>query len=251
MVVIIMHNRSGWWWISVEVLAVALVCFAAGTAYANTSSSTNFQVTEMEFGAGSSQQNCSGQYCATATIGEVSANDSASAHMAASFGAVTPDDPLLEMIVEPGVSNLGVLGAEKTATKTSIVRIRSYLSNGYTLQIVGDPPKYQGHTLATPATPTASAMGTEQFALNVVANTVPAVGVAPEQVPSAAISFGEPHASYATPNLFKYTSGDVIALSNSASGQTNYTISMIVNVSNTTPAGHYTSDFSAVVVPTY
>lgn len=248
---ILMQNRNAWWWIRVELLAVAFVCVAAGTAFATTSNSTHYQVTEMELNAGTSLESCSGQYCATASIGDVAAGDSASAHVAASFGTVTPSEPLLEVIVEPGESNLGVLSAEKTATKTSIVRIRSYLSNGYTLQVVGDPPKYQNHTLATPATPTASAIGTEQFALNVVANTTPVIGAPPEQVPSASMSFGEPHANYATPNLFKYTSGDVIAFSNSASGQTNYTISMIVNISNVTPAGHYMGDFSAVVVPLY
>lgn len=246
-----MQNRNTWWWVRVGLFAAALVCVTAGTAFAVNSSSTNFQATDMEFNAGTSLQNCSGQYCAAASIGDVAASDSASAHVVASFGTVTPNEPLLEVIVEPGESNLGVLSAEKTATKTSIVRIRSYLSNGYTLQMIGDPPKYQGHTLATPTTPTASTIGREQFALNVAANTTPAVGAAPEQVPSASMSFGKPHANYAAPNLFKYTSGDVIAFSNSASGQTNYTISMIVNISNTTPAGRYTSDFSAVVVPVY
>jgi len=129
-----------------------------------------------------------------------------------------------------------VLTTEKTATKTMIVRVRNYLSDGYTLQIVGSPPKVGGHTLATPTTPTGVHPGTEQFAINAVANTSPNVGADPLQVPSNQTSFGVVTDNYRTPNVFKYASGDVIARSSSASGQTDYTVSMVVNISNATPS---------------
>lgn len=169
----------------------------------------------------------------------------------AQFGTVTDSEPLLEVIVDPGDSNLGVLSAESTAYKTTSIRIRSYLSSGYTLQIVGNPPKYGGHTLNAPSTPTSALPGTEQFGINAVANTTPNVGADPLQVPSSQTSFGVVGDDYKTPNKFKYVSGDEVARSDSESGETNYTISMIVNVANNTPAGHYSGDFSAVVVPVY
>ncbi len=223
----------------------------AGTAFAETSNSTNYQVTESEFNSGSSQQSCSGQYCARASIGDMTAGSSKSNGGTATFGSVVDGEPLLEVIVNQGESNLGVLTTETTATKTMVVQIRNYLSGGYILQIVGDPPRYGTHTLSTPATPTAATPGTEQFAINAAANTTPNVGSAPVQLPSGQTSFGFVADDYHTPDLFKYTSGDVVARSNTESGRTDYTISMIVNISNATPAGHFSSDFSAVVIPVY
>lgn len=247
-----MRKRRLWGCAKPVMLAVLLAGVGAGSAFATTSSSANYQMTQAQFGAGSTVESCSNQYCARASIGDMVAGDSSSANTTASFGSIPTDsEPLLEVIVDPGESNLGVLTTEKTATKTTTVRVRNYLSSGYIVQIMGDPPKYGDHTLHTPDTPTASDPGTEQFAINAAANTTPAVGANPLQVPSDQTSFGVVNDDYKTPNLFKYASGDVVAHSASESGRTDYTISMIVNVSNSTPAGHYTGDFSAVVIPVY
>lgn len=246
-----MQKRRLWRYTKFLLLAVLLASGGFSTAHAVTSSSNNYQVTETQFGATSSEPTCSGQYCAQVSIGNMAGGSSASAHNSAVFGAITNSDPLLEVIITPGQSNLGVLTTEKTATTTTSVQVRNYLSGGYTLQITGTPPIYNGHTLATPSVPTASIHGTEQFGINAVANTTPSVGADPVQVPSNQTSFGVANSGYNTANLFQYTSGDVVAHSNTSSGQTSYTISMIMNISNATPAGHYSSDFSAVVVPSY
>lgn len=226
-----------------------LVCI--GSAFATTSSSPNYQLSEADFTAGTSLESCSGQYCAHSTLGDLAIGSSEAVPLTAEFGSLVEEEPVLEVIVEPGSSNLGVLSTDRTATKTSVIKVRNYLSGGYVLQMIGDPPKYQDHTLATPKAPSVSSAGTEQFAINAVANTSPAVGSDPVQVPSNQTSFGFAEDQYNTPNLFKYISGDVVARSNTESGQTNYTISMIVNISNSTPAGHFTSDFAAVVIPVY
>lgn len=247
----LMKKQRLWWPSTFILLAMLLAFVSVGRVVATTSSSTNYQVTETQFNSGMSLESCSDQYCARASIGDITAGTSSSPESTATFGALTSEEPLLEVIVDPGESNLGILTTEETATKTTVIRIRSYLSNGYVLQIVGDPPKYNDHTLSTPATPTASDPGTEQFAINAAANTTPSVGAGPVQVPSSQTSFGEVTNDYATPNLFKYSSGDVVAESLSESGRTDYTISMIVNISNSTPAGRYTGDFSAVVIPFY
>lgn len=236
------------------VLLLIVVLAVGGTPAvhaATTSVSPNYQMTEAQFGGGSTLESCSGNYCARASIGDVAAGSSQGASTAATFGAVTPDEPLLEVIVEQGESHLGYLSTEETATKTMTVKVRSYLSNGYMLQMVGAPPKYGNHTLATPDTPTASRPGTEQFAINVAANTTPNVGASPVQVPSGDMSFGAATDKYKTPNRFMYASGDVVAESTRESGRTDYTVSMIINISSNTPAGHFSGDFSAVVIPVF
>lgn len=241
-------------WRSVQtmlLMAVLFVIGGAGPVFAETSNSQNYQVTESQFGVGSSMESCSAQYCARATMGDMAGGTSESAGTKATFGPITPDEPLLEVIVQDGESNLGILSTDKTSTKTTIIQIRNYLSDGYTLQIMGDPPKYNGHSLKTSNTPVAAQPGTEQFGINVAKNTAPEVGADPIQIPSSQISFGQVTDAYRTPNLFKFTSGDVVARSDTESGRTDYTISMIVNVSNSTPAGHYSGDFSAVVIPIF
>lgn len=233
-------------------LVATLAVGGTSAVFAETSSSDSYQMTEMQFGGGSTIESCSESYCAQASIGDLSAGESQSpGGSSASFGSLTPDEPSLDVIVDPGESDLGLLDTENTASKTSVVRVRSYLSNGYELQITGEPPKYSNHTLDTPSSPTEAEPGTEQFGVNAVANTTPNIGADPVQVPSDEFAFGEVLDGYATPNLFQYTSGDTIARSESESGRTDYTISMIVNVSKQTPAGHFTSDFSVVVVPVY
>jgi hypothetical protein len=233
-------------------LAVLIAVYGGtGTAFAVTSNSTNYQVTETEFGSGSTHQNCSAQYCAKTSIGDAASGDTTSSGMTATFGSITSDEPLLEVIIDPGQSDLGNLDTTRTATKTTAVKIRSYLSDGYTMQITGNPPQYNGHSLYTSSTPVSAPAGTEFFGINAATNSSPAVGADPVQVPSSQFSFGVVNDDYKTPNKFKYVSGDTVVHSVTQSGETDYTISMVVNISSTTPAGHYSGDFSAVVVPVY
>jgi len=229
-------------------LTVSIAVSGATSVLAVTSSSPNYQVTETQFGT--TQKSCSGQYCAQASIGEPT-DGKAIANSTANFEDITNNEPFLDMIIEAGESNLGVLSTEKTATKITTVKIRSYLSGGYTLQIIGEPPKFEGHPLQTSSTPIASMPGTEQFGINIAANTTPKVGLNPVQVPDDQQIFGVAEDNYKTPNMFMYQSEDVIARGKTDTGRTDYTISMIVNISSSTPAGKYTGDFTAVIMPAF
>lgn len=247
-----MQKRGLWQYARfVAVAALIAASVGAGTAFAETSNSTNYQVIDTQFNAGT-MDGCSGSYCARASIGDIVANESKTSASTAQFGSQPEGaEPLLEVIVDPGETNLGVLDTEHTATKTSIIRVRNYLSNGYIVQVVGTPPKYKNHVMATAGSPTESTPGVEQFGMNVVANTTPNVGANPVQVPSGDFSFGTVEVGYDTPNRFKYASGDIVARSTKSSGRTDYTLSMIVNVSNMTPAGHFQGEYSIVVTPVY
>jgi hypothetical protein len=241
--------------VTVAVLAAGVLSLASFQwVAAETIKSDNYEVSEPQFSAGAETEVCSesGEYCAQASIGDLSGGEQSSGSYSARFEPIAEDsEPLLEVIVEPGAANLGVLATDRTATKTTVVKVRNYKSDGYTLHMSGPVPVYKDHFLATPTTPTASQMGTEQFGINVVKNTTPVVGENPLQVPSGGISFGVAEPGYDTPNLFQYEDGGVLARSERETGQTEYTISMIVNISGNTPAGHFTSDFSVIVVPVF
>ena len=226
-------------------------CVGAGTVTAESSSSSSYKVLDTQFGSSSTVQTCSASYCAKASLGDVVAGSSSSSGNTAYFGSVSGSNPLLELIVGSGSYALGDLDTSTTATITMTAQVRSYLSSGYVLQIVGTPPKINNHTISALSSATASEPGTEQFGINAVANTNPNVGNNPAQVPSTDTSFGTVNSGYDTPNLFKFSSGDVVAQSTSSSGRTDYTISMIVNISSVTPAGRYAADYAAVVIPTY
>jgi hypothetical protein len=232
-------------------LALVLSTGFGGTAAALTSTSTNYKVTETQFGSGSSLHDCSTNYCAKTSAGDTVVGRSKSTNYSAQLGFNTSDVPLLEVITTGGTQNMGVLDATTTGTATNIIKIRNYLSSGYVLQITGPAPNQGIHTLTTLATPSTSSQGTEQFGINLVANTTPSVGAAPVQVPSSTFSFGTIASDYSTSNLFKYIDGDVVAQSFSSSGETDYTMSMIINVSSATPGGRYNGSFSAVAVPVF
>ena len=219
---------------------------------AQTSRSMHFEASETEFGAGSSLESCSGAYCAQASIGTSSGMTGEEGEFTAAFGPLSDEsEPMLEVIIEPGESNLGTLSPDSTAHRTMKVHVRSHLAGGYMLQLMGHPPRYEEYELATSASPVASIPGTELFGVNVVANTTPQVGEDPEIELEDDLLEGVLQPDYETPNRFAYTDGDVVARTEAESSQIRYTISMIVNVGGQTPAGHFASDFSAVVTPVF
>lgn len=235
--------------LSIATALVSVIASGLGAVYAVDSSSSNYQITESQFSAGSNIQSCSTQYCARITVGDPA---DVTTTTSASF-TETKDytTPVIEVIIEPGASNLGTVTSEATATKLTTIKVSTYLSGGYILQIIGDPPHFAGHTLNALATPTSPTPGTEQFGINLVANTSPNVGEDPVQVPDDGTIFGAPNDDYKTANLFKYVSGDVVAHSLTDSGRTDYTMTTIINIASSTPAGHYSADFAAIVMPAY
>lgn len=243
-----MQTRRLWGIRGVVALAAALfvvVVLVGGSAIAQQSSSDNYQMVESQFGSTTTNESCSAGYCAAVSIG----NDSGSSATTAEFGTANYSEPLLEMIVIPGESNLGELTTEQTGTKTMQVKIRNYLTGGYRLQITGDSPTYDGRALYALPTPTASDPGSEQFGINVVSNTNPSAGANPVAQPGGGDASSTVLTNYKIQNQFMYVSGQTIAETSTNTGGADYTITMMVNISNSTPAGKYTGDFAAVVVP--
>jgi hypothetical protein len=240
----------------VVALALVLSFASGGEARAGTpqASSNNYSASEVQIGGnGNASNDCSGNYCAQESVGDTVVGGSGSSTYSAQFGSDTTNEPLLEVIVNGGNQNLGVLDPSTTATATFGVNVRSYLSDGYTVYITGSPPSQGSHTLTAlnASCPCTSQTGAEQFGINLADNTSPNIGAIPVQVPSGSFSFGAATSDYNQADLFKYHDGDAIAGSDTSTGETDYTLSMILNISNVTPGGHYTGTFSAVVVPVY
>lgn len=218
---------------------------------AQQSSSSQYMVNEVQFGAGSSLHDCSDNYCAKTSAGDLVGGRGSSANYSAQFGFNTSDEPFLEVVTQSIDSDAGVLDTDVTGTAAYSLKVRSYLSSGYVVQITGSPPKMGSHAMEPIASPSSSHQGAEQFGLNLVENDTPTVGADPVQVPDGSFSFGSVMPNYSTPNLFMYEDGDIVAHSTSSTGETDYTVAMILNISNVTPGGQYKGALSAVVTPVF
>jgi hypothetical protein len=232
-------------------LSLLMAISVVGTAMAAPSSSPNYRVNEYQFGSGGALQNCSGTYCAKMSAGDLTVGSAKSNQYSARFGFNTTDEPLLEILTTPLMQDMGVLTPTTTGTASTSVKIRNYLSDGYVLQITGNPPSQGTSAIKNLTTPTTSQAGAEQFGINLVANTTPNIGTDPVQVPDSSFSFGVVEPNYNQTNKFMYQNGDVVARSLSSTGQTDYTISFIANITAATAGGRYQGEYSAVVVPTF
>ncbi|HTH71787.1 MAG TPA: hypothetical protein VL737_00290 [Candidatus Pristimantibacillus sp.] len=247
-----MRWRQGF--VAAGALVALLVIVLAPPVFAAQSSSANYSVDQVFMGAGGELNACSGNYCAKQTAGEIAAGNTASTAFQSQAGFNVNREPYLAFSVAGGSTDLGYLSQFATATTTGTFAVKTYLANGYVVQLASDPPSNitGGYTLAGLTSPTSSSIGSEQFGINLVHNTSPgslnATSADPVQVPDNTFSFGTVDSDYATPNVYKYVKGDTIASSNKSSGQTDYTISFIYNINNLTPDGTY--KFSGTLVAT-
>lgn len=238
-----------------------LLCPPVWAQTAPQSSSSSYSVDQVFFGSGSQLNACSGSYCARQTAGDVAAGNIAGNAFQAIAGANTTRDPYIAFSTSGGTTDLGTLSTAGTATTSATFAVKTYLASGYTVMLASDPPKTGGsfsHTFSAPSSPTAAATpGTqEQFGINLVANTTgcgaPAnFGANPVQVPDNTFSYGSVASGYNTCGLFKYVKGDTVASSTRSTGQTDYTISFIYNITNVTPDGQYVFNGDLVAISTY
>jgi hypothetical protein len=221
-------------------------------ALAAQSASTNYQVNEVFFGSGGSLNSCSTNYCSKQSAGETAVGNSASTNYQAQAGFNTDRQPYIQMDVNTSAINLGTLSPNTTATANASFTVEAYLAHGYVVTNASDPPSNSSYTMQALSVPTASQSGTEQFGINLVANTSPAsFGANPTYQPDSSFSYGEVDSDYSNPNEYKYAKGDVVALSTRSTSQTTYTVSYIFNISNTTPGGTYTFNHVLVATATY
>jgi hypothetical protein len=235
--------------------------------------STNYKVVESEIGGNGQFNSSSTNYSVNpniddggSSLGESAVGNSASSSYQTNSGFNTTAQPGLTLNVGGTPANLGTLSIGSANMATATFNVKNYTSWGYAVTIIGTAPSYRGHALAGMGTQSAnstgcspscaSVNGTEQFGINLRANASPsAVGVDPAPIPSSAFSLSNPTVvlplPYRTADAYRYFSGDTIAQAPSSSGETDYTISFMANMSNTTPGGRYTGNLQIVATGTF
>lgn len=233
---------------------------ALGNTYALNPKSANYELNEVQFGSGSLHNASSTSYKANESLGNTTGGRSSSSNYQAFNGFLTPNEPFLSISVGTTNVNLNTLSTTSAATGTGTFSVTAYVDSGYVVESVNNPPTQEdGHPLKNLTTPSASSPGTEQFGINMVQNLTTCAtpspvnfGSNPVALPSNTYANGIAATGYNTCGLFKYVPGDVIAQSsNPGWGETDYTISYLVNIAAYTPAGHYTMAENLVAIATY
>jgi len=229
-------------------LGIGLVLCGSPYAHAETIQSSNYKIDESSIGTSGPLNAASATYGITDAVGDIGVGNAQSSNYQVNAGSKTTGDPALSFSVSSS-ANFGTLTATQARTATATFSVINYTTYGYVVQIFGQPPTHDGHTIAAISTPAGSTAGTEQFGINLVANTSPtSFGTNPD---NGQFGYGSIASNYATPNQFYYQDGDIIALATHDSGLTNYMLSYLVNVSSLTPGGTYTTNQTLVVTGTY
>jgi hypothetical protein len=234
----------------VFLLVMAYFLFCSSTVgLADTLKSTNFQFEETALGGSGLIGSQSANFQATSSTGILGLDISASTNLQVEAGNLTTNDPALSFAVNNGNISFGSFSAGAASTATTTFQVINYTSYGYVVQIIGTAPTNGAHTIAPMASTAPSQAGTDQFGINLVANTSPvSLGANPDH---GQFGFGSATTNYGTSNNYRFVSGETIASSPKSSGQTIYTISYIVNVNNLTPGGNYNANQTLICTGTY
>lgn len=231
----------------------ALITLATGlvavTSFADPLKSTDYQFVESTLGDIGTADTQSTNYKAASSAGILGFGNSADATMQINAGGTTTNDPALSFAVDSPNVNFGNFSPGATAVATSTFQVSDYTSFGYIVQLFGNPPSNGSHTITAMPSVGSSVAGTEQFGINLVANTSPvSFGANPNH---GQFGFGSAATNYNTSNQYRYVNGDTVAQAPESSGETLYTISYIVNVSSLTPGGQYSNNQTILCTGTY
>lgn len=214
--------------------------------------SSGYSVDETLLGGSGLTTQSSTSYSARSEVGDIVVGDTASTNFQARTGNVNDAEPALTFAVNTPSATF-TPGFTRTAVSHAAVSfsIKNYTSYGYTVSLYGTLPTKVGgsYTIPAMATNAASVPGTEQFGANLVANT--GFGANPVQVPSGSFSYGLASANYNSADSYRFVAGDQVAQASKSSGQTDFTISYIINVKGTTPSGTYTTNQELICVGFY
>lgn len=139
-------------------------------------------------------------------------------------------------------TDMGQLNPNATLTAQSQMAVGTNATAGFAITANGNLMSAGINVIDSPSVPTESKQGSNQFGINLVANTEPTVGNDPEGTWANAL----PSPDYSTPDRYKYVSGDVIAYSPNVSLMKKFTVSYVLNSSQDLRAGVYSTTITYI-----
>lgn len=132
-------------------------------------------------------------------------------------------------------TDMGSLDSGETLTAQSQMAVGTNATDGFSIIASGTPMSAGMNVIDALDTPSPSRPGTNQFGINLVANTTPEVGIDPEGEWANAVA----NSGYSQPDRYKFVSGDEVAHSPNVSLMKKFTVSYIVNASPSLRPGVY------------
>jgi len=139
-------------------------------------------------------------------------------------------------------TDMGALNSQSTLSAQSEMAVGTNASGGFAITANGTPMSAATNIIDSPSVPTASTPGKNQFGINLVENSNPAIGKNPEGEYANAIASPD----YGVPNMYMYVPGDVVAYSPNVSLMKKFTVSYILNASPSLRAGVYTTTMTFI-----
>ena len=135
--------------------------------------------------------------------------------------------------------DLGELSENTASTTTSQFAVATNDPTGYNVFMSGGTMTSGNEVIPNLTSNSPSVIGTSQFGINLRSNSSPSSGAN-----VAGIGSGAPSASYNTPNSFRYINGEQIAGSSLPTYPNLFTVTYLVNVSDSQKPGIYASSFT-------
>lgn len=139
--------------------------------------------------------------------------------------------------------DMGQLDSESTLVAQSQMAVGTNATGGFAITVNGPPLSAGTSVIASPAVATESQPGTNQFGINLVANSNPAIGQDPVLIAPHNVTIAP---GYDTPDRYKFVAGDLVASSSHVSLMRKFTVSYILNSRNNLKAGVYTTTLTYI-----
>ncbi len=180
-------------------------------------------------------------------------NDAFVARISFAVDLVARVNPTLTFTVGSTSCALGTLSTTQTQQCTYILSAATNGESGYAISYLPATTLTSGgNTIDALGSMTASTLNTEQFGINLAANTAAGSHTATDFGAAPSGGVGAAAANYATANSFKFAvAGDQVASSAGPSLATAYTVSTIANIGSTTEAGAYSATVTYTIVARY
>jgi len=154
-------------------LTVMTVALASPAFATDVPTSTSYRFDETSIGVSNLLESSSTNYKASTGAGDTGIGRSSSTNFQSESGSDTTPDPNLTFAVTSSTANFGTFSPAAASTSTTTFSVINYTSFGYVVQIAGGPPMYDNNDIDAMGANAVSQPGTEQFGINLVANTSP------------------------------------------------------------------------------
>lgn len=142
--------------------------------------------------------------------------------------------------------DFGTFSSTATRSGTSVMAASTNGQAGYAITVNGATLTSGANTISALGSPTASSIGSSQFGLNIRDNATPNVGAEPSG--ASGTSYGS---GYGTADSYKFVTGDSVISRANQGDATAFTVSYIVNVPGSQPAGTYTATMTYICTATF